>query len=829
MGYLGATGYADAPPLFDPVLTFGWFGDRRGSSVEQQELNWLPPGPVDIARKSKHDYPNLPAWLDVKRPEPKEKMLDLDKILGPPPKLKYVGMKEYRKRVKQTNTLQDVRDLHMEFGNATLNTLLCSIAGFDHLLSRYLNHQKHLSEDSPEVRRSLSYLFEYLKDERLELSKGQNLKKLLAALKVRGEVSLSQFSILRHCTIDLLQESERDSDSRREATLGGLVNLIQIGQHTRDRLSQPRMMLELFEEICCLNRKGTRVLIVPSLVELPISLRTIHLATAVLTDLTEPVLSMHTDKITRFVQKIIASDLEQQVPADSTQTDGSNLSAFLAGLNRGVVVHLARIVTLSLARGVRNVRQDSLELRYLCFWADTLRSVLDCEWHVGLNSRDRRLALDDIAAGSKPADVPFVFHGFEGTGIARTWVRHWLPQAQSALGFEMVSDYTDSKKLLEDAWNNAFTKLDRSSGHFLSAHHVAEASLIKAAGVCGLDWEALLLDMMNLAKVLDHPADIDAMVRGLKRLQGKSTLTIKHREFLNEFINQQSSRDVFSALRTFETDTRLFLSDQPNLMQACLGSTKIKTIRILRLLRKPDRDAQVVSGLRKYDTTCGLSDERIDLIHDVALAIATSDRFMLRQASSSVHYCWKLLKAHQAPMDERLARAAVVAGVLRYLTAEEWIPTKQFQWALKVVTSIHGEEAANEIDQLAYRMRPKRTWKLSSPPEKTPHQTVKRHWRDLEGLTPLKRKLIGEGRDVPENREWLYTRAARITTRAMIIQKASSKVSGGHVPKERIRRLRFGPQMKPRNIPRHLFIARPPPNHRPHSVTPLKREETSAL
>jgi len=734
----------------------------------------------------------LPAWLDVKRPEPKKTQVDLDKIFGPPPESKSVSVEEYRERVKQTKTPQDIRDLHRELANANLDNWLCSIEDFDHLLARYLNLRQQLGENQPDVLRSLDFLLEYIEDERMEHSEGQNIKKLLTTLKSQGEVSVPQLRIIRHYAFDLLRELTNDTRSGRKDTLEVFASLLAISARTAKKLSQPSIMLQLFEEFWCVQwkdmhaRKMAVTRIVPCLVDLPITSRTIYLATAIINDIPWSVLNLHKEAIALFVRNIITYDSEQQIPADSSQTEGSNLSAFLTGFEKKVVADFAPIVTLALAHSIRDEKQSAANLRHLCAWADTLRSVFGCVWHVGLNPTDTELALDDIAAGRKPADVPFVFYGLQGKGITRIWVRHWFAQAQLAPGFGHVLVNEESRRSLEDGWMHSFAKLERSSGHLLNLNQVALSSLVKAAQTHGLDWEALLMDLMNLAKVLSHGLDIGAMVRGLKRLAGKSTLTIRHRAFLVDFINQESSRNVISALRTFNTDSRLFLSDQPNLVPALLADSTINPGPILVLLTQADRYDQVVHGLREHDPTCSLSDERVDLIHKVALAIATSDTFTLREASSSVHYCWKLLKRHRAPIDERLAQAAVIAGVLRPLAAENWIPTKQFQWTLSVVASIHGDEAASKIDRMAYAMRPKRTWHLSPPSEQLLRHPAKGAWRDIGGLTPLQRKVVG-GRDVPWNKEWLYTKAAKDTIR----RSSRSNPTGEQV---RIYRLRFRPQ-----------------------------------
>lgn len=115
-------------------------------------------------------------------------------------------------------------------------------------------------------------------------------------------------------------------------------------------------------------------------------------------------------------------------------------------------------------------------------------------------------------------------------------------------------------------------------------------------------------------------------------------------------------------------------------------------------------------------------------------------------------------------MDERLAQAAVVAGILRPLTDKEWIPTRQFRWALNVVSSIHGEEVASEIDRMAYAMRSKQTWLLSPPPARDLDRRTKKDQREIGGLTPVQKSIVSEGNDVLSSRvrQWrLYVRAAK--------------------------------------------------------------------
>lgn len=214
-------------------------------------------------------------------------------------------------------------------------------------------------------------------------------------------------------------------------------------------------------------------------------------------------------------------------------------------------------------------------------------------------------------------------------------------------------------------------------------------------------------EMLSVLAVLGSVTQIDALLRGVRRIIEVRPSESLH-ALLSAYIGRTAQRRPMYALRAFNFDQTLPLSRAPGLIRGLIASHQslAHPKDIFRaLLSDRGQSCGLENGNRgagsELQPICKLSDTQISEIHDAALAFSRASRISSRTAWTSVMQLWEYLNTNNAPLDSRMSRAMVAAGVLRPIhNGTLWkSPRKTFRFIREVVKELEGEIVADRLDQ----------------------------------------------------------------------------------------------------------------------------------
>jgi hypothetical protein len=733
LGHLAVSGGYGAPHL-DPAVAFGWFGNR-GYPSAQPELRWSPPGADNAARKGKHTYPKLPAWLDVKHPASDSGAAKTLNALQfePVPLADSVTWKDYKARIATAHNLDGIRNIIEELGSAVKDVKQCSTLAFERLRSIYKDHHDlGKQRDSPELGKARLAMMDFLQDERLERSNGRNLLQMLKMLEDEP-ISMDEFAILCGLSLEILSRSaDLPGTSWRPAQIAR--HILALGARTASSIPDSDLLFDLCSKVWtwCRTREPREMQDLPAelfshVVGLHLSDDTSRLATDIVCHYRPSGIRMlygterqiqefraekekygsWLNSLACFARKLI-DDHRQALFVTAAAHESTYLVSFVQALPRDWIPKGTAILTLALVDDLRAWTESKLPLERLRVWTGNIPA------DASFSSDTVANMFTAVATTTKPSEAAFLFTGLTGHEICRLLLRYWLPLSiYAGVKAPQIRVHKENQsKSVDLAWRKSRQWLERASGHYLNPDQIAFASLAYAAHSHGMHWELVLKDVLELPKQFNRPQDIDAIARGFRKLHHWNCLTISHRHILSTYISETSNIDAYSALRVFNLDRRLFLSQFPDLALDCVASPSVEANNIVDLLRQHDRHAELIPFARQHHPACKLSPDRVDLTHNLALAFANSGRFTCRAASSSVFFCWKYLRDNLAPIDDRMAKAIIMTSILKPIAANEWIPKAQMNWAFRVVRAMHGTEAAAELDLNAWELRAKRQYAM---------------------------------------------------------------------------------------------------------------------
>ncbi|KAI5212708.1 hypothetical protein AUEXF2481DRAFT_6606 [Aureobasidium subglaciale EXF-2481] len=159
------------------------------------------------------------------------------------------------------------------------------------------------------------------------------------------------------------------------------------------------------------------------------------------------------------------------------------------------------------------------------------------------------------------------------------------------------------------------------------------------------------------------------------------------------------------ALKVFRRpEAHQWLSDVPELLFALVETRPISSGLVFDVLNRPDYQNSLPMNLRSVENN-SLSEGTVQLVHHVAYAMAKSELLTSRAAFRRVHDCYNYLKDRGAPVSSIMSRALVHAGVTRPLRDGNWLSTNKFQWILRIVRDLEGDEVADSLDEAAFKLR----------------------------------------------------------------------------------------------------------------------------
>ncbi|KAI5204200.1 hypothetical protein E4T39_03746 [Aureobasidium subglaciale] len=173
-------------------------------------------------------------------------------------------------------------------------------------------------------------------------------------------------------------------------------------------------------------------------------------------------------------------------------------------------------------------------------------------------------------------------------------------------------------------------------------------------------------------------------------------------DLIRYFIDMEKTNwalDVFTRPKAHQ-----WLSDVPELLFALIETRPVSPELIFGLLNRPDYENSLPMNLRSVVKN-SLSERTVHLVHHVAYAMAKSELLTSRAAFRRVHDCYSYLQDRGAPLSSVMSRALVHAGVTRPLREGIWLSTYKFQWILRIVRDLEGDEVADSLDEAAFTLR----------------------------------------------------------------------------------------------------------------------------
>ncbi|KAK6005494.1 hypothetical protein QM012_007136 [Aureobasidium pullulans] len=161
----------------------------------------------------------------------------------------------------------------------------------------------------------------------------------------------------------------------------------------------------------------------------------------------------------------------------------------------------------------------------------------------------------------------------------------------------------------------------------------------------------------------------------------------------------QWALDVFN-----RSESNQWLSNIPELLFSLIENRAIGPDLVFDLLNRPDYANSLPTNLRSVAKN-PLSQERVQLVHHVAYAMAKSPLLTSRMAFRRVCDCLNYLQDRGATVSSLMSRALVYAGVTRPLREGLWLSTEKFQWILQYVRRLEGDEVADSLDEAAFTAR----------------------------------------------------------------------------------------------------------------------------
>ncbi|KAF2086317.1 hypothetical protein K490DRAFT_66869 [Saccharata proteae CBS 121410] len=311
------------------------------------------------------------------------------------------------------------------------------------------------------------------------------------------------------------------------------------------------------------------------------------------------------------------------------------------------------------------------------------------------------ITLDDVYKGlSKQISLKSLASYFRHLGSQETsqlMIRHWLPQNVKE---ERL------RKLETQQRPHDPPKMYTSATPFVRAIKTLK-ELGMNTGTATTKAAELLLEMYGPACVYDFSKELWAESLEIHD-PGPFVAAMK------QFANSNSRR----AHEMYEQIPVIHLSHYPQLPLVLLRDGQLPREDLDKMLNRHDPGHNNRPMEHRNHFKNSMSEERVDLIHLIALEFAQQPR-STRTRLRNVYHCCLYLKTRNAPLKPLLAKAFVHACVIRPLENMEWVPTTVFTYILKIVKQLEGDKAACGLDELVWEWRgdiieeARKRWELS--------------------------------------------------------------------------------------------------------------------
>ncbi|KAI9721420.1 MAG: hypothetical protein M1828_005170 [Chrysothrix sp. TS-e1954] len=294
-----------------------------------------------------------------------------------------------------------------------------------------------------------------------------------------------------------------------------------------------------------------------------------------------------------------------------------------------------------------------------------------------------------LATEHDPARLADHFSKLSKADQLRVILRYWLPSR-----FDRASDD------LESNFNEALKEKPGRSPLF---------TLLNCLHEHGQPTYPLVEYVLPLYLQLDTPQEFAQCVVSLRRSKHFRTLPTTP---LTQFIAKYSVDAPVSALQVSHLLNDFSITRYPTLAMSLVRSTDVPHSWLRQLLRLPDPGGQETSIKEDATTTTSprLTQDRIDLLHEMATEYSQSLRFSPRVACANIKHLYNCLKTHNAPIAPKVSQAMVHASLVRWLRRGDELQVPLLRKVIEIVRNVEGEETARDLDRLLQEHRSDFRW-----------------------------------------------------------------------------------------------------------------------
>ncbi|PPJ57697.1 hypothetical protein CBER1_00161 [Cercospora berteroae] len=278
-------------------------------------------------------------------------------------------------------------------------------------------------------------------------------------------------------------------------------------------------------------------------------------------------------------------------------------------------------------------------------------------------------------------------------------LQHWIPRLPSQTSGSRT-DFRGSKHYQFSHQESGLDAIRKEYLHFRSAkaktragrarQWSAEIALLHALQSNGTAYASLTISMFT---ILMRDCGAPTLFYRFRELQRHPTLGVPtglSAPLVRHFVRSKSKAGLPFAWRVFNASPHLSLHDFPDLLLRCAAADKFSASSFWHILHRQTKGDALAR------------EQRAELIEVAALTIARSPAVAPRVAYRRVWEIYKYLRNSNLPITPVMAKAFVVAGIMRSLEEYQRPPTTRVKYILHIVERIEGAQVAEKLDQAVW-------------------------------------------------------------------------------------------------------------------------------
>ncbi|GAB7363362.1 hypothetical protein MBLNU230_g3642t1 [Neophaeotheca triangularis] len=398
-----------------------------------------------------------------------------------------------------------------------------------------------------------------------------------------------------------------------------------------------------------------------------------------------------------------------------------------------------------------------------------------------------------LAGHFTPIDLSEHFSQVTSENLAQALLRWWLPSIASAKRDAPVTlDHITLTRLLPavegtltsddlkrpgEGFEQQWQAYQTSKRQPPEEHHKFRSfrpfvAACQQAAKLNIPYDGLLATIISIIKQSPDPARAGQLLLQISRTKNLGVPQTLASDLIHHYLDLNN---LPLALRLFQALPSLPLTPFLSLPLALAHSNPPVSTpdTIFRLL---ERRSPMDTLAPEFRSPARLiySTSHINTVHDLATAFAANPSHNTRTAFRRVWECYRWLRDRLAPLDSRLSRAMVQAGLTRPLSERHWVGTVKARYILGIVRELEGDEVAGDLDRLVYHLRAR----MAAEAGETGVQTPERGEGDELWRAEVSWKARLWVREERRKPVWL----ARVKRRRLQRQGERREVGAGYVP-----------------------------------------------